>query len=72
MGDRIVLLDSGGLTNRWDEVDRKLQGIEQIAEPHRELGLGALLADHPEIALRFNTRWKAVVNRVAVRERWPG
>ena len=72
VGDRIVLLDSGGLTNRWDEVDRKLQSIEQVAEPHRELGLGALLAEHPEIALRFNARWKAVVNRVAVRERWPG
>jgi hypothetical protein len=72
VGERIVLLDSGGLTDRWDDVDRKLQSVEQIAEPHRALGLDALLAGHPEIAFRFNSRWKAVVNRAAVKERWPG
>lgn len=71
-GERIVLIDSGGLTNRWEEVERKLQSIEQIAEPHRALGLGPLLESNPEIAVRFNSRWKGVVNREAVRERWPG
>jgi hypothetical protein len=70
-GERIVLIDSGGLTNRWEEVERKLESIEQIAEPHLALGLGALLSDNPEIAARFNARWKLVVNRAAVRERWP-
>jgi hypothetical protein len=71
IGERIVLLDTGGLTNRWSEVERRLEAEESIAQPHVQLGLGTLLADHPEIAQRFDQRWKATVNREVVRSRWP-
>lgn len=71
IGERIVLLDTGGLTNRWTEVERRLTAEESIAQPHLQLGLGPLLADHPEIALRFDRRWKATVNLEVVRHCWP-
>jgi len=71
IGERVVLLDTGGLTNRWNEVERRLEAEESIVQPHVELGLGALLADHPEIVQRFNQRWKRTVNREVVRNRWP-
>jgi hypothetical protein len=71
IGKRIVLLDTGGLTDRWSDVERHLEAEESIAQPHVQLGLGALLADHPEIAQRFDQRWKAIVNREVVRNLWP-
>jgi hypothetical protein len=70
--DRVVLLDAGGLTNRWPEIEEKLVFEEVVAQPHIQLGLGPLLAARPEIAERFNARWKAMVNRDVVRELWPG
>ncbi len=70
--DRVVLLDTGGLTDRWSDISARLEKDEQIAEPHLKLGLGAALAGRPEIAARFNTRWKATVNRESVREHLPG
>jgi hypothetical protein len=71
IGERIVLLDTGGLTNRWAEVERKLEEEEALAPPHVRLGLGALLADHSDIAQRFDERWKAGINAGVVRECWP-
>jgi hypothetical protein len=71
IGSRIVLLDSGGLTNRWTEVEQILDKEESITQPHKKLGLGAVLAGHPEIALRFDQRWKATVNRGIVQSCWP-
>jgi hypothetical protein len=72
IGERIVLLDAGGLTNRWREVEERLAAEESMAPPHVRLGLGALLADHSEIAQRFDERWKAGINSTVVRECWPG
>jgi hypothetical protein len=72
IGERIVLLDSGGLTNRWSEVQARLEAEESMAPPHVRLGLGELLAEHAEIAKRFDERWKAAINAAAVRECWPG
>lgn len=71
--DRVVLIDAGGLTNRWADVEQKL-ALEERAEtqPHVRLGLGKHLADRPEIAARFDARWRALVNREAMREIWPG
>lgn len=67
--DRIVLLDSGGLTNRWSEVESKLDQDEQLTEPpHRRLGLGPILVARPDIAARFDERWKATVSHDVVRE----
>lgn len=71
IGDRIVLLDPGGLTNRWEEVEKHLGFEDVVSQPHIQLGLGPLLGARPEIADRFNSRWKAVVNRDAVGRHWP-
>lgn len=60
-GDRIVLLDAGGLTNRWEAVEDKLTVDQGSAEPHVRLGLAPLLKDHPDIAERFDAKWNAVV-----------
>jgi hypothetical protein len=70
-GDRVVLLDTGGLTDSFQEIDDRLRFDERIGEPHAELGLAPILARRPDIARRFDARWKAVVNREAVRSRWP-
>jgi hypothetical protein len=70
-GDRIVLLDPGGLTDNWTEVEERLSFEEVVAEPHIQLGLGALLGARPDIAARFNSRWKKTVSRAGVRQHWP-
>jgi hypothetical protein len=66
-GERIVLLDAGGLTNRWAEIEERLDFEEVISEPHIQLGLGPVLGARPDIASRFNRRWKAIVNKEHVR-----
>lgn len=71
IGDRIVLLDTGGLTNRWSDVKDRLNFEEEVERPHAQLGLGQALADHPEIASRFNARWKEIVNEAVVQQHWP-
>jgi hypothetical protein len=71
IGERIVLLDTGGLTNRWIEVEQRLEAEESMEDPHVRLGLGALLEEHSEIAHRFDQRWKETINAVVVRECWP-
>lgn len=70
-GNRIVLLDTGGLTNRWREIEGRLGYEEVVAQPHIQLGLGPLLAARPDIARRFDTRWRAIVNREVVLRHWP-
>jgi hypothetical protein len=69
-GDHIVLLDTGGLTNRWSEVERKLARERSAAAPHVQLGLKAILSSRPDIADRFDARWKQVVNPATVRNHW--
>jgi hypothetical protein len=71
ISDRIVLLDTGGLTNRWADIKHRLDFEEEIALPHVQLGLGEVLAGHPEIANRFDARWKATVNEAVVQQHWP-
>jgi hypothetical protein len=71
-GDRIVLLDTGGLTNRWSDIEERLAFEEVVAQPHIQLGLGPLLGGRPDIANRFDTRWKATVNREVVGGHWQG
>jgi hypothetical protein len=70
-GDRVVLLDTGGLTDTWSEVEERLAFEEQLPEPHIRLGLGKLLAGRLDIAARFNARWKEVVCPAGVRRHWP-
>jgi hypothetical protein len=71
-GDRIVLLDSGGLTDKWRDIEDRLSFEEVVTEPHIQLGLGAVLGARPDIAHRFNTKWKELVSRSGVRSHWPG
>jgi len=68
IGDRVVLLDTGGVTNRWQDISARLSKDEQVREPHIQLGLESLLADQPDVARRFNKRWKQMVNLESVRE----
>jgi hypothetical protein len=71
-GDRIVLLDPGGLTDKWRDIEDRLSFEEVVAEPHIQLGLGAILGSRPDIARRFNAKWKALVTRKGVLSHWPG
>ncbi|MEZ5354980.1 MAG: hypothetical protein R2762_20275 [Bryobacteraceae bacterium] len=70
IGERLVLLDPGGLTDRWQDVEQRLDLEDVVAQPHIQLGLGPVLASHPEVAARFDRRWREVVNRGEVRSRW--
>jgi hypothetical protein len=70
-GDRIVLIDAGGLTNSWSEIDTRLNFEQCVAEPHVLLGLASILKSHPEIAARFNARWRAAVSHEGVLRHWP-
>ena len=59
--DRIVLLDTGGLTKSWSEIDKRLRKEEQSpVAPHIRLGLERALVSRPDIAEHFNTRWKTI------------
>lgn len=69
--DRVVLLDAGGLTNHWADIEGRLAREDRVEQPHVELGLGAMLAARPDVAERFNARWKATVNVEEVRRHWP-
>ena len=71
-GDRVVLLDAGGLTDHWPEIERRLSVQEDAGEPHSQLGMGPLLLDRPDIAARFDARWKEIVSRDGVLRHWPG
>jgi hypothetical protein len=68
--DRIVLLDPGGLTDRWEDVEQRLDLEDVVAQPHIQLGLGAVLGRCPGVAAWFDARWREVVTRDAVRSRW--
>jgi len=68
--DRVVLLDAGGLTNEWSDVENKLAFEDVVLEPHIQLGLGPVLGARPEIAARFNARWKQMVSVKGVRRHW--
>ncbi|MBI4890757.1 MAG: hypothetical protein HY821_09050 [Acidobacteria bacterium] len=68
---RVVLLDAGGLTDRWEEVEQHLAKLAAAAQPHVEMGLGEILRDAPSVARRFDEKWKESVNREAVSYYWP-
>ncbi len=71
VGDRVVLVDTGGLTERWSEIEQRLSSEQAAAEPHVRLGLERILVPRPDIAERFNLRWKEVVSRSGVLRNWP-
>ena len=69
--DRVVLLDTGGLTNRWRDIEHHLASVDGFLSPHVHLGLEMTLRDRPDIAEWFDARWRAVVNPAVVRSLWP-
>jgi hypothetical protein len=69
---RVILLDTGGLTDRWTDIEARLAFGAGLSSPHEELGLAETLRDRPDIARRFNQRWRATVNPKVVRAHWPG
>lgn len=69
--DRVVLIDAGGLTNRWSDVHERLLLEESVATPHERLGLADALAPRPDIACRFNANWKKIVSVEGVLQHWP-
>jgi hypothetical protein len=71
LGDRVVLLDSGGLTNRWADIEDRLKLLDDFLSPHARLGLELTLRDRPDIAERFNEQWRANVCPEGVRRHWP-
>jgi hypothetical protein len=70
-GERVVLLDTGGLTNDWKEIEKRLRGDSEPRPAHRRLGLAPLLRGHPELAARFDAKWNETVNYEEVRRNWP-
>ena len=67
---RVVLIDPGGLTNQLVDIEEKLARERHGMAPHVRLGLEPLLADHPEIAARFDARWRETVHPDVLREVW--
>jgi hypothetical protein len=70
-GDRVVLLDAGGLTRDWKAIEQRLSYENKVSRPHQQLGLGPLLKGHPELAMHFDVKWKATVNPRTVQHHWP-
>ncbi|MCC7176328.1 MAG: hypothetical protein IT159_14145 [Bryobacterales bacterium] len=71
-GDRVVLLDPGGLTDHWPEIEQRLSSQAGSRLPHEQLGLGPVLLARQDIAERFNARWREIVSHAGVRRQWPG
>jgi hypothetical protein len=68
--DRVVLIDTGGLTDHWDDVEERMAFEDEVEQPHLQLGLSEVLAPRPDIAGWFNERWKETVSREVVRRQW--
>ena len=71
IGERVVLLDPGGLTQCWNEIGNRLAWESSVEAPHVQLGLGKLLASRPDIAQRFDERWRELLTEEGVRRHWP-
>jgi hypothetical protein len=68
IADRVVLLDAGGLTNNWGEIEGRLSSEDEHESPHVRLGLEMTLRDRPDMARRFDERWRAAVSVENVRD----
>jgi len=62
----VVLLDAGGLTDNRREIEKRLGTEDEYESPHVRLGLEMTLRDRPDIAQRFDERWRAAVNTRSV------
>lgn len=68
---RVVLLDAGGLTDRWEDVEQHLASLAKNGPPSQQFGLAEILRDAPELAARFDARWREVADPQSVRDLWP-
>jgi hypothetical protein len=71
VGDRVVLIDAGGLTDQWPEIEKRIHNQDDFGSPHVRLGLEMTLRDRPDIAERFDAHWRATVNLEFIRGLWP-
>ena len=70
-GDRVVLIDTGGLTDSWDEISRRVRFEQESGPPHKRLGLAGAFAGHPDLAASFDERWRETVTLDTIRRHWP-
>ena len=70
-GDRVVLIDAGGLTDSWEEVALRVRFEQESGPPHRRLGLGRVFAGHSDVAARFDERWRETVTLDSIQRHWP-
>lgn len=68
---RVVLIDAGGLTDRWEDVEQHLASIARNGRPSQQFGLAEILKDAPELAERFDQRWRQIADIEVVRDLWP-
>jgi hypothetical protein len=71
IGDRVVLLDAGGLTNNWAEIEERLSAEDLFTSPHVRFGLEMTLRDRPDIAARFDALWRTETSAESVLSHWP-
>ncbi len=69
--NRVVLIDSGGLTDRWEDVERYLASVAKNGPVWRQFGMEEILAGSPELAQRFDARWRALTAPESMRDLWP-
>lgn len=68
---RVVLIDSGGLTDRWEDVERHLASMARNGSAARQFGLEEILAGAPGLAERFEARWRELTSAQTLRDLWP-
>lgn len=68
---RVVLIDSGGLTDCWEDVERHLASMAKNGPVARQFGLEEILAGAPELAHRFEARWRELTAPQSLRDLWP-
>lgn len=68
---RVVLIDSGGLTDRWEDVEQHLGLMAKNGPAARQFGLEEILAGAPGLAERFEARWRELTAPQSLRDLWP-
>ncbi len=68
---RVVLIDPGGLTDRWDDVERHLASMDRNGPVARQFGLEEILAGEPGLAQRLEARWRELTAPQSLRDLWP-
>jgi len=67
----VVLIDPGGLTDRWDDVERHLASMDRNGPVARQFGLEEILAGEPGLAQRLEARWRELTAPQSLRDLWP-